>query len=42
METFYFGDPPKLLDGAYHPAQEFNDRGVGVILCYPVINEYLI
>lgn len=41
METFYFGDPPKLLYGAYHPAQEFKDRGVGVILCYPVINEYL-
>jgi len=41
METFYFGDPPKLMYGAYHPAREFNDRGVAVILCYPVINEYL-
>jgi alpha/beta superfamily hydrolase len=41
METFYFGEPPKLLFGAYHPAQEFKDRKVGVILCYPIINEYL-
>ena len=41
METFYFGAPPKLLFGAYHPAQEIKDRKVGVILCYPIINEYL-
>ncbi|TNF50884.1 hypothetical protein EP232_00075, partial [bacterium] len=41
METFYFGEPPKLLFGAYHPAQNFNHRRVGVILCYPIINEYL-
>lgn len=41
METFYFGEPPKLLYGAYHPAQEFKDRKVGVVLCYPIINEYL-
>lgn len=41
METFYFGDRSKLLYGAYHPAQDFKDRRVGVILCYPIINEYL-
>jgi len=41
METFYFGEPPKLLFGAYHPARDFNDRKVGVVLCYPIINEYL-
>ena len=41
METFYFGDPPKSLFGAYHPAQGHTDRRVGVILCYPIINEYL-
>lgn len=41
METFYFGEKPKLLFGAYHPSGDFTDRGVGVILCYPIINEYL-
>ena len=41
METFYFGESPKLLYGAYHPAQGLQDRGVAVILCYPIINEYL-
>ncbi len=41
METFYFGEPSKLLYGAYLPAQEFIDRKVGVVLCYPIINEYL-
>jgi len=41
METFYFGETSKLLYGAYHPAREFKDRKVGVVLCYPIINEYL-
>lgn len=41
METFYFGEAPKLLFGAYHPASEINDKNVAVVLCYPIINEYL-
>lgn len=41
METFYFGDSSRLMFGAYHPARETRDRGVGVVLCYPILNEYL-
>jgi len=41
METFYFGESPKQLYGAYHPPRDFNDRKVAVVLCYPIINEYL-
>ena len=41
MEIFYFGEAPKLLFGAYHPARESKDRKVAVVLCYPIINEYL-
>jgi alpha/beta superfamily hydrolase len=41
METFYFGDRARLMYGAYHPAPEIKDRGVGIVLCYPIINEYI-
>ncbi len=41
METFYFGDSSKLLFGAYHPANGQKDRNVGIIICNPIINEYL-
>lgn len=41
METFYFGKSPKLLLGVYHPPQGIKTHNVGIVLCYPIINEYI-
>lgn len=40
MEPFYFGEPAKLF-GIYHPAQIRISCDVGIVLCYPMGQEYL-
>jgi alpha/beta superfamily hydrolase len=41
MEPFYFGKPSKLLFGNYHPPQGARIRDIGVVLCYPMGQEYI-
>jgi len=41
IEPFYFGEEPNLLFGVYHPPQTGACSKVGVILCYPVGQEYI-
>jgi pimeloyl-ACP methyl ester carboxylesterase len=41
IETFYFGHAPKLLYGAYHPPRLDCAGRVGVVLCYPIGQEYM-
>jgi pimeloyl-ACP methyl ester carboxylesterase len=40
MEPFYFGSSNRRLFGIYHPPTAV-DRGAGVVLCYPMGQEYL-
>ncbi len=40
IEPFYFGRDKKLF-GCYHAAQSRVPRGSGVILCYPMAQEYI-
>ncbi len=40
-EPFYFGTEPRLLFGVYHPPAQFNAARPGVVLCYPMGQEYL-
>jgi len=41
MEPFYFGQEPRQLFGVYHPPDGALVRRVGVVLCYPVGQEYI-
>jgi alpha/beta superfamily hydrolase len=41
MEPFYFGEPAKLLFGIYHPPKNGISCDVGVVLCYPMGQEYI-
>jgi pimeloyl-ACP methyl ester carboxylesterase len=41
MEPFYFGPSTKPLFGIYHAPQGALTRGCGVVLCYPMGNEYI-
>jgi pimeloyl-ACP methyl ester carboxylesterase len=41
IEPFYFGKEPKLLLGIYHPPCVIRPCDVGVILCYPMGQEYI-
>jgi pimeloyl-ACP methyl ester carboxylesterase len=41
IESFYFGKHPNLLFGAYHPPQDSAARDAGVVLCYPMGQEYI-
>ena len=41
MEPFYFGTEHKLLFGVYHAPDDRADRGTGVVLCYPMGQEYI-
>lgn len=40
-EPFYFGTPEKPLFGCYHPPQAGPVRDCGIILCYPMGQEYM-
>ena len=40
-ESFYFGNPEKPLFGCYHAPQSRVHRNCGVVLCYPMVSEYL-
>ena len=40
LEPFYFG-PHQQLFGVYHPPARAVERAVGVVLCYPMGQEYL-
>ena len=42
MEPFYFGTSAKPLFGCYHAPQSERTRECGVVLCYPMENEYII
>ena len=41
MEPFFFRKTAKPLLGIYHPPQISTVRNVGVILCYPMGQEYI-
>lgn len=41
MEPFYFGDPERALFGAYHPPKGGSIRKTGIVLCYPMGQEYM-
>ena len=41
MELFFFGSTHQRLFGAYHPPVGQRDRGSGIILCYPIGEEYM-
>lgn len=41
MEPFYFSREPKLLFGIYHSPQGGVTRSSGVVLCYPMGQEYI-
>ena len=41
MEPFYFRKPPKSLFGIYHPPQGIETHNIGVVLCYPLGQEYI-
>jgi alpha/beta superfamily hydrolase len=41
IEPFYFGTDKKLLFGCYHAPQSRARRDCGVILCYPMAQEYI-
>jgi len=41
MEPFYFGNSARSLFGIYHPPQLEKARNVGVILCYPMGEDYI-
>jgi len=41
MEPFYFRGPSGMLFGVYHPPESREPRDVGVVLCYPLGQEYI-
>ncbi len=41
MNFFHFGNENQLCFGAYHPAHPARDRRAGVVLCYPIGQEYM-
>jgi uncharacterized protein len=41
IEPFYFGTDKKLLFGCYHAPQSRAPRDCGVVLCYPMAQEYI-
>ncbi len=41
VEPFFFGQSPKLLFGVYHPPQKIISQDIGIVLCYPMGQEYI-
>jgi len=41
LEPFFFGSPEKPLFGCYHPPRSGPVRDRGVLLCYPMGDEYI-
>ncbi|HEY8154130.1 MAG TPA: alpha/beta hydrolase [Myxococcota bacterium] len=41
MNPFYFGSSERPLYGVHHPPRERNARESGVVLCYPMGQEYM-
>lgn len=41
MNPFYFGDSDRALYGVYHPPRSAGVRETGVVLCYPMGQEYM-
>jgi pimeloyl-ACP methyl ester carboxylesterase len=41
MKPLYFGSSPRALFGVYHPPQARAPLGRGVVLCYPMGQEYM-
>ncbi|PCH94223.1 MAG: hypothetical protein COB85_05850 [Bacteroidetes bacterium] len=41
IEPFYFGEPDKSLFGIYHAPSSHNCRKSGIVLCYPIGQEYI-
>lgn len=41
VEPFYFGPPTRRLFGLYHARQGSRNAGTGIVLCYPMGQEYL-
>ncbi|MDH3592767.1 MAG: alpha/beta hydrolase, partial [Planctomycetota bacterium] len=41
MNPVYFGDSATRLYGIYHPAKGASVRDEGVVLCYPMGQEYM-
>ena len=41
MITFYFGPTDKSLFGIYHKPKSMKDRRKGIVLCYPMGQEYI-
>lgn len=41
MNPFYFGSSQRPLYGVYHPAKARTARPIGVVLCYPLGQEYM-
>jgi esterase/lipase len=41
MESFFFGKSPKKLFGNYHPPERSIKRDTGIVLCYPIGQEYV-
>src|SRR5687768_16729988 len=41
MNPFYFGSSQRPLYGVYHPSKGRTARPVGVVLCYPLGQEYM-
>lgn len=41
MPCFYFGSPEFPLFGAFHDAETYAQREVGIVICYPFGSEYM-
>ena len=41
FESFYFGDESQALLGHYHPPEGVNHTDYGIVLCYPMGQEYI-
>ena len=41
MTPYYFGDSKRRLFGIFHPATSRQSLNTGVLLCYPVGQEYI-
>lgn len=41
MNPFYFGESERALYGVYHPPRSARVRETGVVLCYPIGQEYM-
>ena len=41
MNPFFFGESERALFGLYHPPKSATVRELGVVLCYPMGQEYM-